>query len=82
MSAIYSEIFEAFRSIGVAEDKALKAAEAFGKKDDNRFDRIGAKLDKLEAGVVELKAGTKLLKWTMGFLLAFQVAIPVKLFVR
>jgi len=35
MSAIYSEIFEAFRSIGVAEDKALKAAETFGKRDES-----------------------------------------------
>ena len=80
MSAIHSEIFEAFRSIGVAEDKALRAAEAFGKKDGDRFDRIDARFDKLEADVVKLKADTAVLKWMMGFVLALQAASFAKLF--
>ncbi len=35
MSAMQSEIYEAFRSIEIPEDKALKSAAALGKGDDD-----------------------------------------------
>jgi hypothetical protein len=59
-----TEVFEAFRAIDIPEDKALKAAAALSKRDDN---------------VASLKTDTSILKWMMGFVLAFQGAIFAKL---
>ena len=67
MSNMQSEVFEAFRAIDIPEEKALKAATALSKRDDD---------------VATLKADTALLKWMMGFVLAFQIGIFVKLFVH
>jgi hypothetical protein len=67
MAAMQSEIYAAFRAMDVPEEKALKAAEALSKRD---------------ADVAALKADTTVLKWMMGFVLAFQVAIAVKLFIQ
>ena len=65
MSVMQSEVFEAFRAIDVPEDKALKAATALSRRDDE---------------VSSIKADTLLLKWMLGFVLAFQVGIFIKLF--
>jgi hypothetical protein len=65
MTAMQSEVFEAFRAIDVPEEKALKAATALSKRDDE---------------VSSLKADMLLLKWMLGFVLAFQVGIFIKLF--
>lgn len=65
MSVMQSEVFEAFRAIDIPEDKALKAATALSKRDDD---------------VSSLKSELLLLKWMSGFVLAFQVAIFAKLF--
>jgi hypothetical protein len=62
-----TEVFEAFRAIDIPEDKALKAAAALSKRDDN---------------VASLKTDTSILKWMIGFVLAFQVAIFAKLFLH
>lgn len=35
MSVLQSEVFEAFRAIDIPEDKALRAAEALGKRNDD-----------------------------------------------
>jgi hypothetical protein len=61
------EVFEAFRAIDIPEDKALKAAAALNKRDGD---------------VASLKTDTSILKWMMGFVLAFQVAIFAKLFLH
>ena len=47
MSNTHAEVFEAFRAIDIPEDKALKAATALSKRDDD---------------VATLKADTALLK--------------------
>ena len=65
MSVMQSEVFEAFRAIDIPEEKALKAATALNKRDDD---------------VASLKADMLLLKWMLGFVLAFQVGIFIKLF--
>jgi len=65
MTTIQSEVFDAFRDMGVAEDKAVKAAAALSKRDED---------------VTSLKTDINLLKWMVGFVLAFQVALFVKLF--
>jgi hypothetical protein len=67
MTQMQSEVFEAFRSIDVPEDKALKAAAALSKRDDD---------------VISVRSELTVIKWMMGFVLAFQVAIFVKLFLR
>ena len=67
MTTVQSEVFEAFRDIGVAEDKALKAASALSKRDEE---------------VVSLSRDMTVSTWVMGFALAFQVAIFVKQFIR
>ena len=61
------EVFEAFRAIDIPEDKALKAAAALSKRDGD---------------VASLKTDTSILKWMMGFVLAFQLAIFAKLFLH
>jgi len=66
MSVMQSEVFEAFRAIDVPEDKALKAATALSRRDDD---------------VSTIKSELLDIRWMMGFVLAFQVAIVVKLFV-
>ncbi len=67
MTQMQSEVFEAFRSIDVPEDKALKAAAALSKRDDD---------------VTSVHSELTVIKWMMGFVLAIQVAIFVKLFLR
>lgn len=67
MSTMQAEVFEAFRSIDIPEEKALKAATALGQRDTD---------------VTALKSDMSVMKWMMGFVLAFQVAIFVKLFIH
>ncbi len=67
MSVMQSEVFEAFRAIDIPEDKAMKAAAALSKRDDD---------------VTSVKGELLLIKWMMGFVLAFQVAIFAKLFMH
>ena len=67
MSAMQSEVFEAFRAIEIPEDKALKAATALSKRDDD---------------VTSIKSELVLVKWMVGFVLAFQIAVAVKLFIH
>ncbi len=56
-----------FRSIDIPEDKALNAATALGQRD-------------LDAA--SLKTDMSVMKWMIGFVLAFQVAIFAKLFIH
>ncbi len=67
MTTMQAEVFEAFRAVNVPEEKALKAAEALSQRDHE---------------VLTLKSDMLLLKWMLGFVLAFQVAIFVKLFMH
>ena len=67
MTVRQTGVFEAFRAIDIPEDKALKAAAALSKRDDD---------------VALLKTDTSILKWMIGFVLAFQVAIFAKLFLH
>ena len=67
MTVMISEIYDALMAAGAPEDKARKAAETLTKNDD--------RLAKIEGELL-------LIKWMMGFVLAFQVAIFVKLFMH
>lgn len=66
MTTMQSEVYEAFRAIDIPEEKAVKAAAALSKRDED----VGA-----------LKSDMLVMKWVLGFILAFQVGIFVKLFV-
>ena len=67
MTTLHTEVYEAFRAIDVPEEKALKAAAALNKRDDD---------------VTSLKSDMSLMKWMLGFVLAFQIGIFVKLFIH
>jgi len=62
-----AEVFEAFRAIDIPEDKALKAATALSRRDDD---------------VTSIKADVLLMKWMLGVNLALLIAVAVKLFVH
>lgn len=62
-----SEVYDAFIAAGAPEDKARKAAEALADH-ENRFTKIDAEL--------------VILKWMVGFAIALNVAILVRLFVH
>ena len=67
MTFMVSEIYDALVAAGAPEDKARKAAEALTKNED--------RLAKIEGELL-------LIKWMMGFVLAFQVGIFAKLFMH
>ena len=67
MTFMVSEVYDALVAAGSPEEKARKAAEALTKNED--------RLAKIEAELL-------LIKWMMGFVLAFQVAIAGKLFLH
>lgn len=67
MATMISEVYDAFIAAGAPEDKARKAAEALADY-ENRFTKIDAEL--------------VILKWMVGFAVALNVAILVRLFVH
>lgn len=62
-----AEVFEAFRSIDIPEDKALKAATGLGQRDQD---------------VASFETDISFTSWMTGFVLAFQVATFAKLFIH
>jgi hypothetical protein len=62
-----AEVFAAFKSIGIEHDKASAAAQALSKR---------------ESDVVPVKSEIAVLRWMVGFGLALDVAILLKLFVH
>jgi len=67
VATMISEVYDAFIAAGAPEDKARKAAEALADY-ENRFTKIDAEL--------------VILKWMVGFAVALNVAILVRLFVH
>jgi len=78
MSAMQSEIYEAFRSIEIPEDKALKAAAALGKRDDD----TAAAFAKRDVEIGAIKSDLSVLKWMAGFTLALLVTMFGKMFIH
>ena len=76
MSAMQSEVYEGFRDMGAAEDKALKAATVLGERDDKLQDVMtSVKLD-----IAGVKGEQMVHRWMLGFILATNIAILFKLF--
>lgn len=91
MTTLIAELYDALLAAGSPEDKARAAAEAMAGFDayDQRFVRVETDIAELKRDVATLRQDTMdvkrdvfLLKWMMGFVLAFQVAILVKMFLH
>jgi len=91
MTTMVAELYDALIAAGSPEDKARKAAEAMAglEAQEQRLGRIEADIGELKREVVELgrrMSGAErdllLLKWMVGFVLAFQVAVFAKLFLH
>jgi hypothetical protein len=77
MALMLGQLYDALRAGNVPDDKARAAADEVANYEgeltklrvemDRRFTEIGEKISRVEADV-------RLLKWMMGFVLAFQVA--------
>jgi hypothetical protein len=67
VATMISEVYDAFIAAGAPEEKARKAAEALPNY-ENRFTRIDAEL--------------LVLKWMVGFVIALDVAILIRVFFR
>jgi hypothetical protein len=87
MSLMISEVYEAFRSVGIADDKARAAAEALSadqlatKTDIGRVEReIGRVEIELKNDIARLDKNLAVLKWMTGFVLALLSAVALKLF--
>lgn len=72
MTTMISEVYEALREAGATEEKAQAAAKAIANYDD-RFNR-------LELNIESIKGEQCLLKWMIGFNLAFTMAILWRIF--
>jgi len=86
-----AELYDALIAAGSPEEKARQAAAAMAGFDayDQRFVRVEADIAdlkrdvaELKGDVAELKRDNLLMKWMLGFVLAFQVAIFFKLFLQ
>ena len=98
MTTMVAEIYDALLAAGSPEDKARRAAEALAGYEayDQRLGRIEAQVADLKSDIGDLKRevtdlgrrmgaverDTFLLKWMVGFVLAFQVAVFAKLFLH
>jgi hypothetical protein len=67
VATMISEVYDAFIAAGAPEEKARKAAEALADY-ENRFTRIDAEL--------------LVVKWMVGFVIALDVAILIRVFFR
>jgi hypothetical protein len=76
MTTMISEVYDAFRSVGVAEDKARKAAEALS----NESIATKGDIAKLDKEMAALRTDVAVLKWMSGVLMAGVGAQLVKLF--
>lgn len=71
MTTLIAELYDALIAAGAPEDKARKAAETVAAY-ESRFSGMDVKLTKLDGDM-------SLLKWMVGFVLAFQIGIFLKL---
>ena len=76
MSAMQSEIYEAFRDLGAAEDKPLKAATLLGKRDED----LAKAVTDIKLDIAGVKGEQVVHRLMLGFILATNVAVVFKLF--
>jgi phage shock protein A len=66
MALMFGQLYDALRAGNVPDDKARAAAEEVANYE--------GEIAKLRIEIAEIKSDVRLLKWMMGFVLAFQVA--------
>lgn len=85
MTTMQLEVYEAFRSLNVDDDKALKAAAVLGKTGDEinmlRAD-MNTRFAKVDVELANVKGELVLLRWMGGLLLTMVTAILFKLFLH
>lgn len=91
MTTMIAELYDALLAAGTPDDKARKAAEALAGYEayEGRFVHVEANIaelqrdvSELKRDVAELKRDSFLMKWMLGFVLAFQIAIFARLFLH
>ena len=84
-----AELYDALIAAGSPEDKARKAAEAMAayEAQEQRLGRIESDIGEMKRDIADLKRSViglerdnLLTRWMLGFVLAFQVALLIKLF--
>jgi hypothetical protein len=75
MAMLNYDVFEAFKSAGVPEEKARRAAEALSEGAQ------ASEVTAIKSDVTELKTTVKLHTWMLGTLIAINVAVFARLFV-
>ncbi len=71
MATMISELYDALKSAGAPEDQARKAAEVVADY-NNQFARVENRMARIEGDL-------SLLKWMVGFVLAFCIGIVMLL---
>jgi hypothetical protein len=74
VATMISEVYDAFLAAGAPEEKARKAAEAVSNY-DQRFEKV-------DRDILKVQAEQVLLKWMVGFGIALDVAILIRVFFR
>ncbi len=82
VSTMEREVFEAFKSAGVPDDKAMDAATALNRRNSDITQDVAASLSAIKADVWGVKGEILVLKWMVGFTTALCVAILLKLFIH
>lgn len=78
MAIMITEVYEALKEAGVSETKAIKAAEAIQQL--NKDDHLHFVQEQMLKYQLQTEGEFKLLKWMIGFNLAFTMAILWKVF--
>ncbi len=79
MSLIVAEVYDAFRTAGVPEEQARRAAEACTVT-DTRFDKLEARMEKLETRMVKVERDLAVLKWMVAATFAGVLSLVLKAF--
>ncbi|MFN3481044.1 MAG: integrase [Thermodesulfovibrionales bacterium] len=74
MSKAVIEVYEAFKSAGVPEDKASAAAKAVA--DIGQEDRLA----RIEKEIMDIEGDIKVIKWMLGVIIAGIASLIVKSF--
>jgi hypothetical protein len=74
MSKVIIEVYEAFKSAGIPEDKATAAAKAIAEIGQEE------RLTLIEKEITEIKGDTELIKWMLGVIIAGILSLILKAF--
>jgi len=80
MSTVEVEVFEAFKSIGIAPDVAMKAAAALNESRGGDLVRVEAKIDRIDSRVLGLENRVAAIETTLSrhdWMLVFIVGLCV-----